>query len=540
MPNDGVTDMESLSSVTYAIPVSTICKNKKSQASREKPKKETIIKDRCGWQNRKVSAKLIVMQNRKILYNFYIILQILIDQRDPEAVDTEGKTLPSLITWHSIEQSPGDSVRDNKIPKDHNMIQKQKEDTTAVGYVIDQSKPLEEGVLGSEFVLEPLRQVYEAALDINSDKGVLEKLIKSFNLSGPPGELKNKDPKFPLEEGIVGSEFVLEPLWQVYEAALDINGDKGVLEKLIKSFNFSGPPGELKNKDPKFVLQSVMSRWLPLSDAIFLCWSFSNPFVFVSVSTRDEHVLAAAGKVHLERCIKDLKDKFAKMILDALEQVGGIYVVTANHGDAEDMVKRNNKCKPILKDGEVTHNGYGSGKSSQEKKIIYAIVKSCKLPLSIVLVGVGDRPWDKMKLSRYDFQPTQLRVSLIQTATSDVIVSVHEGGLMTNDVRFEDPKRLRFAVIHGLARMVAIMASTYKAYLVVGLGPLLNLILISVCTSSALCHGAWLGWLDFRGLLPPLFEEQVMGCTKTIFKEYDYNGGEISGTKAFLFPAQPI
>lgn len=63
-------------------------------------------------------------------------------------------------------------------------------------------------------------------------------------------------------------QFVLEPLWQVYGAALDTHGDKGILEKLIKSFNLSVPPRELQNKDPKFVLQSVMSRWLPLSDAI--------------------------------------------------------------------------------------------------------------------------------------------------------------------------------------------------------------------------------------------------------------------------------
>lgn len=63
-------------------------------------------------------------------------------------------------------------------------------------------------------------------------------------------------------------QFVLEPLWQVYEAALDTNGDKEILEKLIKSFNLSVPPLELQNKDPKFVLQSVMSRRLPLSDAI--------------------------------------------------------------------------------------------------------------------------------------------------------------------------------------------------------------------------------------------------------------------------------
>ena len=42
------------------------------------------------------------------------------------------------------------------------------------------------------------------------------------------------------------------------------------------------------------------------------------------------------------------------MILDAIEQVGGIYVVTADHGNAEDMVKRNKKGEPLLdKDGNV-------------------------------------------------------------------------------------------------------------------------------------------------------------------------------------------
>ena len=63
-------------------------------------------------------------------------------------------------------------------------------------------------------------------------------------------------------------QFVLEPLWQVYQVALDGEGDKGVLEKVIKSFNLSVPVCELQNKDPEVVLQSVMSRWLPLSEAI--------------------------------------------------------------------------------------------------------------------------------------------------------------------------------------------------------------------------------------------------------------------------------
>ncbi|KAF5738332.1 Ribosomal protein S5/Elongation factor G/III/V family protein [Tripterygium wilfordii] len=63
-------------------------------------------------------------------------------------------------------------------------------------------------------------------------------------------------------------QFVLEPLWQVYLSASEADGNKGLLEKVIKSFNLSIPPRELQNKDPKAVLQSVMSRWLPLSDAI--------------------------------------------------------------------------------------------------------------------------------------------------------------------------------------------------------------------------------------------------------------------------------
>lgn len=63
-------------------------------------------------------------------------------------------------------------------------------------------------------------------------------------------------------------QFVLEPLWQVYQAALEPDGDRAVLEKVIKSFNLSVPPRELQNKDPKIVLQAVMSRWLPLSDSI--------------------------------------------------------------------------------------------------------------------------------------------------------------------------------------------------------------------------------------------------------------------------------
>lgn len=42
-----------------------------------------------------------------------------------------------------------------------------------------------------------------------------------------------------------------------------------------------------------------------------------------------------------------------QIIIDAIEKVGGIYLVTADHGNAEDMVKRNKSGEPLLKDGNI-------------------------------------------------------------------------------------------------------------------------------------------------------------------------------------------
>ncbi|KAJ6912190.1 hypothetical protein NC651_014771 [Populus alba x Populus x berolinensis] len=52
----------------------------------------------------------------------------------------------------------------------------------------------------------------------------------------------------------------------------------------------------------------------------------------------------------------------------------------------------------IIADGQVTRSvGTVNGQlSSQEQNTIYAIVKASDYPLSIVLVGVGDGPWDMM------------------------------------------------------------------------------------------------------------------------------------------------
>ncbi|KAK3412137.1 hypothetical protein EUGRSUZ_I00922 [Eucalyptus grandis] len=70
---------------------------------------------------------------------------------------------------------------------------------------------------------------------------------------------------------------------------------------------------------------------------------------------------------------------------------------------------------------------------------------------------------------------------------------------------YENARRLRVAAIHGMARMAAIMASTYKAYLGVGLGPL------SFLTKFRIPHPGRVGGRFFIDIAMPLMLNWVLG-----------------------------
>ncbi|XP_049386855.1 uncharacterized protein LOC125851107 [Solanum stenotomum] len=106
---------------------------------------------------------------------------------------------------------------------------------------------------------------------------------------------KGRDPT-PIElhlhvhtHGHDGKSFVGERARNVlvYQATVEADGDKGMLEKVIKSFNLSIPPRELQKEDPKYVLQSVMSHWLPLSDTI----------LYIAVKHMFDHISAQSSRL---------------------------------------------------------------------------------------------------------------------------------------------------------------------------------------------------------------------------------------------------
>ncbi|RWR79108.1 2,3-bisphosphoglycerate-independent phosphoglycerate mutase [Cinnamomum micranthum f. kanehirae] len=80
----------------------------------------------------------------------------------------------------------------------------------------------------------------------------------------------------------------------------------------------------------------------------------SRKFHQVRVNLPNSDMVGHTGDIEATVVACKAADEAVKMIIDAIEQVGGIYVVTADHGNAEDMVKRNKKGAPLLdKDGNI-------------------------------------------------------------------------------------------------------------------------------------------------------------------------------------------
>lgn len=80
----------------------------------------------------------------------------------------------------------------------------------------------------------------------------------------------------------------------------------------------------------------------------------SGTFDQVRVNLPNGDMVGHTGDIQATIVACKAADEAVKIILDAIEQVGGIYVVTADHGNAEDMVKRNKSGEPLLdKDGNI-------------------------------------------------------------------------------------------------------------------------------------------------------------------------------------------
>ncbi|OEL21308.1 2,3-bisphosphoglycerate-independent phosphoglycerate mutase [Dichanthelium oligosanthes] len=80
----------------------------------------------------------------------------------------------------------------------------------------------------------------------------------------------------------------------------------------------------------------------------------SRKFDQVRVNIANGDMVGHTGDIEATIVGCKAADEAVKIILDAIEQVGGIFILSADHGNAEDMAKRDKSGKPLRdKDGKV-------------------------------------------------------------------------------------------------------------------------------------------------------------------------------------------
>ncbi|XDG01186.1 hypothetical protein ABKA04_000801 [Annulohypoxylon sp. FPYF3050] len=109
-------------------------------------------------------------------------------------------------------------------------------------------------------------------------------------------------------------QLVLEQVWAVYQATTGGDhgkGDPALLEKITKSLNISIPPHIIRSRDPRLLLTTVISSWLPLSTALLVSVVESLPSPKVAQAERLPEMLEdSPGSTHIDPLVKDAMVNF--------------------------------------------------------------------------------------------------------------------------------------------------------------------------------------------------------------------------------------
>ncbi|KAK3357021.1 P-loop containing nucleoside triphosphate hydrolase protein [Lasiosphaeria hispida] len=174
---------------------------------------------------------------------------------------------------------------------------------------------------GWAFTVRQFASLYEKKLGIK--RSHLEKVLwGSFYLD--PKTKKVLGPKHlkgrPLKPIFV--QLVLEQIWAVYQATAGGDSGKGdpvMLEKISRSLNLTIPPHVLRSKDPRLLLTTVFSSWLPLSVALLVSVVESLPSPRVAQAERLPELLRdVPGADRVDQKIKDAMISFKKAPSDPM------------------------------------------------------------------------------------------------------------------------------------------------------------------------------------------------------------------------------
>jgi ribosome assembly protein 1 len=166
---------------------------------------------------------------------------------------------------------------------------------------------------GWAFTVRQFAGLYEKKLGIK--RSLLEKVLwgnyyldpRSKKVLGPK-HLKGR----PLKPIFV--QLVLDQIWAVYQATTGGDNGKGdatLLEKIIKSLNLTIAPHILRSRDPRLLLTAVFSSWLPLSTALLVSVVESLPSPRTAQAERLPGILQhVPGAQYVDTKIRDAMVSF--------------------------------------------------------------------------------------------------------------------------------------------------------------------------------------------------------------------------------------
>ncbi|KAK0646543.1 P-loop containing nucleoside triphosphate hydrolase protein [Cercophora newfieldiana] len=174
---------------------------------------------------------------------------------------------------------------------------------------------------GWAFTVRQFAGLYEKKLGIK--RSVLEKVLwGSFYLD--PKTKKVLGPKHLKGRALkpLFVQLVLEQIWAVYNATAGGDSGKGdpvMLEKITKSLNLTIAPHILRSRDPRLLLTTVFSSWLPLSVALLVSVVESLPSPSIAQAERLPDLLSEIpGADHVDPKIKDAMISFKKTPSDPM------------------------------------------------------------------------------------------------------------------------------------------------------------------------------------------------------------------------------
>lgn len=104
-------------------------------------------------------------------------------------------------------------------------------------------------------------------------------------------------------------QLVLDNIWAVYEATSGGNkgkGDPAQVEKITKSLSLTIPPHVLRSRDPRAIMTTVFSAWLPISTAVLVSVVEYLPAPSSAQASRIPALIdASPGAQHVEQLIRD-------------------------------------------------------------------------------------------------------------------------------------------------------------------------------------------------------------------------------------------